>query len=152
MKMAKRTTRPTEKYRAVFFFIALANLAYFTLVPSSKLLVTRLFSAFSTVPSSKLLPHSHNGAVRLDAVHVTVEPVEQESIHKSQGSEFKYVIMPIFSDYGYMLDKQLVYTGITRAKSSLVLLGDYKTFIKSTHIKSRIKRKTGLLDAFNNID
>ena len=74
------------------------------------------------------------------------------SIHKSQGSEFKYVIMPIFSDYGYMLDKQLVYTGITRAKSSLVLLGDYKTFIKSTHIKSRIKRKTGLLDAFNNID
>lgn len=55
MKMAKRTTRPTEKYRAVFFFIALANLAYFIFVQSSILLVTRLFSGcFETHFASRL--------------------------------------------------------------------------------------------------
>ena len=45
------------------------------------------------------------------------------SIHKSQGNEFKIVIMPVLSDYYIMLRRNLLYTAITRAKQSLFILG-----------------------------
>ena len=46
------------------------------------------------------------------------------TIHKSQGSEFKAVIMPIFMQHFVMLQRNLIYTGITRAKELCVLIGD----------------------------
>ena len=46
------------------------------------------------------------------------------SIHKSQGSEFKTVIIPIVKEYRNMLYRKLFYTGITRAKEELYLVGD----------------------------
>ena len=46
------------------------------------------------------------------------------SIHKSQGSEYKVVIMPVFRNYHIMLKRKLLYTGITRAKEKLILMGD----------------------------
>lgn len=46
------------------------------------------------------------------------------SVHKSQGSEYKVVIMPIFKNYHIMLKRKLIYTGITRAKEKLILVGD----------------------------
>ena len=63
------------------------------------------------------------------------------SIHKSQGSEFDIVIMPFTNSYFYMLKRKLIYTGLTRAKKNLVLIGD----IKSLQIgisKIEINRKT----------
>ncbi|MCE7790928.1 ATP-dependent RecD-like DNA helicase [Salipaludibacillus sp. CUR1] len=48
------------------------------------------------------------------------------SIHKSQGSEFPIVIMPIVKSYYRMLRKKLIYTGVTRAKNFLLLCGDWK--------------------------
>ena len=50
------------------------------------------------------------------------------SIHKSQGSEYKAVIMPIFRSYSIMLKRKLLYTGITRAKEKLILIGDLNAF------------------------
>lgn len=50
------------------------------------------------------------------------------SIHKSQGSEFPIVIMPIVKQYFRMLQRPILYTGLTRAKQSLVLLGDPQAF------------------------
>jgi len=50
------------------------------------------------------------------------------SIHKSQGSEYKVVIMPIFRSYSIMLKRKLLYTGITRAKEKLFLIGDINAF------------------------
>ncbi|HFO0356707.1 TPA: ATP-dependent RecD-like DNA helicase [Staphylococcus aureus] len=50
------------------------------------------------------------------------------SIHKSQGSEFPIVIMPIVKQYFRMLQRPILYTGLTRAKTSLVLLGDSEAF------------------------
>ena len=50
------------------------------------------------------------------------------SIHKSQGSEFPIVIMPMVKQYYRMLQKPILYTGLTRAKQSLVLLGDPQAF------------------------
>ena len=49
------------------------------------------------------------------------------SIHKSQGSEFKVVIMPLVKGYNKMLYKKLVYTGVTRTKETLYLIGEYSS-------------------------
>lgn len=45
------------------------------------------------------------------------------SIHKSQGSEFDYVVMPIIRSYNRMLYKKLIYTAVTRAKKNLYVIG-----------------------------
>ncbi len=50
------------------------------------------------------------------------------SIHKSQGSEFPTVIMPIVRGYMKMLRRNLLYTGITRSKDFLILCGDPGVF------------------------
>lgn len=48
------------------------------------------------------------------------------SIHKSQGSEFKTVIIPLTTEYFIMLKRKLYYTAITRAKEHLILIGDVR--------------------------
>lgn len=55
------------------------------------------------------------------------------SIHKAQGSEFPIVIMPIVKQYYRMLQKPILYTGLTRAKQSLVFLGDAEAFNIGLH-------------------
>jgi exodeoxyribonuclease V alpha subunit len=50
------------------------------------------------------------------------------SIHKSQGSEFPIVILPFVRNYFRMLRRKLVYTGITRSKSFLMMCGDPEAF------------------------
>jgi len=52
------------------------------------------------------------------------------SIHKSQGSEFPIVILPVVSSYHRMLRKNLLYTAITRSKSSLIICGEPQAFLK----------------------
>lgn len=51
------------------------------------------------------------------------------SIHKSQGSEFPIVILPVVKTYRRMLRKNLLYTAITRSKQSLFMCGDLDAFI-----------------------
>ena len=53
------------------------------------------------------------------------------SIHKSQGSEYDIVIMPLATGYHHMLRKELVYTGITRTKTHLTLIGQINLLEKS---------------------
>jgi exodeoxyribonuclease V alpha subunit len=50
------------------------------------------------------------------------------SIHKSQGSEFKAVIMPLSKAYTIMLKRKLLYTGVTRAKEKLIMIGDFDAY------------------------
>ncbi len=64
------------------------------------------------------------------------------SVHKSQGSEFEIVVMPVVNEYKIMLYKKLVYTAITRAKKSLILLGDPLSFSKAAINKGNKDRKT----------
>lgn len=66
------------------------------------------------------------------------------SIHKSQGSEFDIVIMPVINSYRIMLYRKLIYTGITRAKKSLILLGDPAAFSKAVYNEGNKERKTNL--------
>lgn len=71
------------------------------------------------------------------------------SIHKAQGSEFKIVIMPILNDYNFMLRKNLIYTGITRAKQSLFLIGQPQVFLKGLLRTQEYHRLTYLKERFN---
>lgn len=66
------------------------------------------------------------------------------SIHKSQGSEFDIILMPICNGYYRMLYKKLLYTGITRAKNKLILLGNKDAFIYGINNHSEMLRKTNL--------
>lgn len=50
------------------------------------------------------------------------------SIHKAQGSEFKMVILPMIHQYNRMLQRNLLYTAITRSKELLILLGEPEAF------------------------
>ena len=67
------------------------------------------------------------------------------SIHKSQGSEFKVVIIPFSKSYRIMLQRRLYYTAVTRAKKYLVMLGDYEPF-RTAVASTGFKRKTKLQD------
>lgn len=67
------------------------------------------------------------------------------SIHKAQGSEFENVILPISKTYGQMLYKKLYYTGVSRAKKKLYLVGKLDD-LKSASLNNRSdKRQTYLL-------
>lgn len=66
------------------------------------------------------------------------------SIHKSQGSEFEHIIMPISYNYGMMLYNKILYTGVSRAKKSLILIGDASAFYKGVMNDYGNTRKTSL--------
>lgn len=62
------------------------------------------------------------------------------TIHKSQGSEFKSVIIPMFDGYRLLQTRNLLYTAITRAKENIVLVGDknvMNNMIRNNTINSR---------------
>ncbi len=66
------------------------------------------------------------------------------SIHKSQGSEFKTVIMPIVKGYHKMLYRKLIYTGVTRSKEKLILIGDMNALEMAINNNNEQKRRTSL--------
>ena len=68
------------------------------------------------------------------------------SIHKAQGSEFPLVIMPIVNNFNRMLYNKLIYTGVTRAKKSLIIVGDPKCFVNGIKNDYVDYRKTTLKD------
>ncbi|MBZ2023158.1 ATP-dependent RecD-like DNA helicase [Streptococcus sanguinis] len=71
------------------------------------------------------------------------------SIHKSQGSEFPVVILPITKSSHRMLQRNLIYTAITRAKSKLILLGEKAAFDYAAK-NTGTARKTYLIERFGN--
>lgn len=68
------------------------------------------------------------------------------SIHKAQGNEFKIVIMPVLNDYYIMLKRNLIYTGITRAKQSLFILGNPNALFMGINNVLDLNRKTTLVN------
>lgn len=66
------------------------------------------------------------------------------SVHKSQGNEFEMVILPIVNSFNRMLYNKLIYTAVTRAKKSLIIVGDKDAFIKAVNNDYIDTRKTTL--------
>ncbi len=68
------------------------------------------------------------------------------SIHKSQGSEFPIVLLPVFHAYHRMLRKNLLYTAITRTQSSLIICGERDSFLKGVQTLDTKQRFTYLIE------
>lgn len=66
------------------------------------------------------------------------------SIHKAQGSEYPIVIMPVLDQDKRMLNRRLLYTGITRASKSLVMIGSIDVFLTAINTMDHYARKTTL--------
>lgn len=73
------------------------------------------------------------------------------SIHKSQGNEFKIVILSVLYDYRVMLRRNLIYTGLTRAKQSLFILGGPDAFLHGIANHHDSNRKTTLQERFTKV-
>ena len=71
------------------------------------------------------------------------------TIHKSQGSEFPVVVMPVTMKHYVMLQRNLIYTGITRAKKICVLVGTTKALAYAIHNQTVSKRNTRLKERLN---
>jgi exodeoxyribonuclease V alpha subunit len=68
------------------------------------------------------------------------------SIHKSQGSEYPAVVVPILSQHYIMLQRNLLYTAITRAKKLVVLVGSRKAMAIAIRNNKVQHRYTGLAE------
>jgi exodeoxyribonuclease V alpha subunit len=97
--------------------------------------------------------------VEEDAVDVVIDGVKQRyvgkelmalrlayavSIHKSQGSEFPAVIVPLLGEHHVMLRRNLLYTAVTRARSLCVLVGDPRAIDRAVRQVDAARRHTGL--------
>ena len=80
----------------------------------------------------------------------TIKHAYAMSIHKSQGSEFDHVILPVSNEYMRMLYNKLIYTGISRAKKSLVIIGDIRAFVYGVNNNYSKERKTSLVEFIMN--
>jgi exodeoxyribonuclease V alpha subunit len=67
------------------------------------------------------------------------------TIHKSQGSEFPAVVMPVSTQHFIMLQRNLVYTGLTRAKKLAVFVGTTKALFMAVRNQQSLRRQTLLL-------
>lgn len=91
-------------------------------------------------------------AVRFDARLVTYDVTELDelmlayatTIHKAQGSEYPIVVMPVLMTHFVMLQRNLIYTGITRAKKILVMVGTKKALAYAVRNLTVTKRNTML--------
>jgi len=66
------------------------------------------------------------------------------SVHKSQGSEYPVVVMPMVTSHYIMLQRNLLYTGITRAKNLVMLVGQKKALYMALKNDTPMKRYSGL--------
>ncbi|MBP3783459.1 MAG: ATP-dependent RecD-like DNA helicase [Butyrivibrio sp.] len=73
------------------------------------------------------------------------------TIHKSQGSEYPAVIMPLLGGPRMLLNRNLLYTAVTRAKNTVCILGSSQTVMTMVSNEQQLRRYTGLKDRIKDI-
>lgn len=68
------------------------------------------------------------------------------TIHKSQGSEYPAVVIPLLSGPRMLINRNLLYTAVTRAKKCVTIVGDEQTFYEMIQNNSQQRRYSGLRD------
>jgi len=68
------------------------------------------------------------------------------TIHKSQGSEYPAVVIPLFQGPRMLMNRNLLYTAVTRAKKCVTLVGNDEIFYTMVNNNSQLKRYSGLCD------
>ena len=74
------------------------------------------------------------------------------TIHKSQGSEYPAVVIPLFQGPRMLMNRNLLYTAVTRAKKCVTIVGDDEVFYTMINNTSQLKRYSGLKDQLLEID
>lgn len=97
-----------------------------------------------TFDDGKTVEYPMSGADELDLAYAI-------TVHKSQGSEFPYVIMPVSAYIPMLMTRNLLYTAITRAKTMVILVGSENIVERMTKNNSYTKRFTGLLERLSRI-
>ena len=93
-------------------------------------------------------------AVDFDGNQIEYESLELDelvlsyavTVHKSQGGEFPVVVMPFTFSHYMMLQRNLLYTGVTRAKKALVLIGESRAVAYAVKNNESGRRNTLLCD------
>jgi len=110
------------------------------------------------IPASISKSKKNEVTINFDGTMVTYTPKDfinithgyAISIHKSQGGEFKLVIIPFTKAFKRMLYNKLVYTAVTRAKEKLILIGDPTCFVYGVNNDYIENRKTTLKELLKN--
>ncbi|MBT3387388.1 MAG: AAA family ATPase [Desulfobacula sp.] len=91
----------------------------------------------SFCPDNRVVHYKQNDIMELDLAYAI-------TIHKSQGSEFEVVIIPVLTQHFKMLFRNLIYTGITRAKTLAVFVGTRRALAMAVKNQDISKRQTAL--------
>ncbi len=91
----------------------------------------------SFYPDNRVVHYKQNDIMELDLAYAI-------TIHKSQGSEFEVVIIPVLTQHFKMLFRNLIYTGITRAKKLAVFVGTRRALAMAVKNQDISKRQTAL--------
>ena len=120
----------------------------------------RTMTAMITSSHDRRISRTADNLVRnpgsLDTVEYKTEQLAQLklayaiSIHKSQGSEFPCVVIPIHPKNRFMLQRNLVYTGVTRGKQYVVLVGTEEAVDYAIENNRPTQRYTQLRNFLNN--
>jgi exodeoxyribonuclease V alpha subunit len=89
----------------------------------------------SFFPDGRMVAYTQDAIPELDLAYAI-------TIHKSQGSEFEAVIIPVLTQHFKMLFRNLIYTGLTRAKKLVVLVGTRKALAMSVKNQDTSQRQT----------
>ena len=72
-------------------------------------------------------------------------PAYAITIHKSQGSEFPVVIVPLAMSHFMLLQRNLLYTGITRGRKLVIIVGQRRALVRAVQQQPSMERFSGLL-------
>jgi exodeoxyribonuclease V alpha subunit len=90
-----------------------------------------------------------NRLVKYERMEITdLQPAYAITVHKSQGSEYPVVIFPLLKQHFMMLQRNLVYTGLTRAKKKVVFVGDPAAYAMAIRNNKTLSRETDLIRKF----
>jgi exodeoxyribonuclease V alpha subunit len=104
-------------------------------------------------------PVEREVAIRYDSRLVTYDYGELDeialayaiSIHKSQGSEFPAVVIPVAMQHYMLLERNLIYTGITRGKQLVLVIGDAKALQIAVRKNDTRRRYSGLRERLQEV-
>lgn len=103
---------------------------------------------------AQLLTVEYDDHRRIEYPYNTLDELELAyavTVHKSQGSEYPGVIMPILSGPKMLMNRNILYTAVTRAKKCVVILGSEQTINEMIDNKLSYERYTGLADRIREI-
>jgi exodeoxyribonuclease V alpha subunit len=89
------------------------------------------------LPDGREVEYLKENIVELDLAYAI-------TIHKSQGSEFSVVIIPVLTQHFKMLYRNLIYTGLTRAKKLAVFVGTRRAMAMAVRQQDTAQRQTAL--------